>query len=81
VVRDDLDFLPALPDDEDLVPSPIVKKENGGISDMTLWALDARSAHQVSAARRRHQRPQVLEAQDVAPASATHPKRARRSGA
>ena len=37
MVRDDLDFLPALPDDEDLVPSPIVKKENGGISDMTLW--------------------------------------------
>jgi hypothetical protein len=33
----DLDFVPALPDDEDLVPSSIVKKENGGISDMTLW--------------------------------------------
>ena len=33
----DLDFLPALADDEDFVPSPIVKKENGGISDMTLW--------------------------------------------
>ena len=33
----DLDFLPALADDEDLVPSPIVKKENGKISDMTLW--------------------------------------------
>jgi hypothetical protein len=37
VARDYFDFLPALPDDEDLVPSPIVKKENGGISDMTLW--------------------------------------------
>jgi hypothetical protein len=34
---DDLDFLPPVPDDEDLVPSPMVKKENGGISDMTLW--------------------------------------------
>jgi hypothetical protein len=33
----DLDFVLALPDDEDLVPSSIVKKENGGISDMTLW--------------------------------------------
>jgi hypothetical protein len=37
VARDTLDFLPAPPDDEDLVPSRIVKKENGGISDMTLW--------------------------------------------
>ncbi|MGB8630865.1 MAG: hypothetical protein WCD69_15990 [Xanthobacteraceae bacterium] len=37
MVCDDLDCLPALPDDEDLVPSRIVKKENGGISDMTLW--------------------------------------------
>jgi hypothetical protein len=37
VVCDELDCLPALPDDDDLVPSRIVKKENGGISDMTLW--------------------------------------------
>src|SRR6516225_1001189 len=37
VIPDDLDHLPALPDDEDLVPSPAVKRENGGISDMTLW--------------------------------------------
>jgi hypothetical protein len=37
VVCDDLDCLPALPDDDDLVPSRVVKKENGGISDMTLW--------------------------------------------
>jgi hypothetical protein len=26
-----------LPDDDDLLPSSIVKKENGDISDMTLW--------------------------------------------
>jgi hypothetical protein len=37
VILEDLDQLPALPDDEDLVPSSTVKKENGGISDMTLW--------------------------------------------
>jgi hypothetical protein len=29
--------LPALPDDDDLVPSSVVKRENGGICDMTLW--------------------------------------------
>ncbi len=34
---DDLDSLPALPDDEDLVPSSVVKRENGSVSDMTLW--------------------------------------------
>jgi hypothetical protein len=27
----------SLPDDDDLVPSRVVKRENGGISDMTLW--------------------------------------------
>jgi hypothetical protein len=25
------------PDDDDLVPSVVVRKENGNISDMTLW--------------------------------------------
>ena len=29
--------LPPLPDDDDLVPSSVVKRENGGICDMTLW--------------------------------------------
>jgi hypothetical protein len=28
---------PILVDDDDLVPSSVVKKENGGITDMTLW--------------------------------------------
>jgi hypothetical protein len=35
--RDALEQLPALPDDDDLVPSSVVKRENGGICDMTLW--------------------------------------------
>jgi hypothetical protein len=34
---DDLDVLPARADDDDLVPSSIVKRENGGVSDMTIW--------------------------------------------
>ena len=35
--RDALEQLPPLPDDDDLVPSSVVKRENGGICDMTLW--------------------------------------------
>ena len=35
--RNALEQLPALPDDDDLVPSSVVKRENGGICDMTLW--------------------------------------------
>ena len=34
---DALEQLPSLPDDDDLVPSSVVKRENGGICDMTLW--------------------------------------------
>jgi hypothetical protein len=37
VDRDALEQLPSLPDDDDLVPSSVVKRENGGICDMTLW--------------------------------------------
>lgn len=33
----DLNQLPVLPDDDDLVSSTAVKRENGGICDMTLW--------------------------------------------
>ena len=29
--------LPILADDDDLVPASIVKKENGSVSDMTIW--------------------------------------------
>ena len=31
------DQLPALPDDDDLIPSAAVKEEFGKISDMTVW--------------------------------------------
>jgi hypothetical protein len=34
---DALEPLPPLPDDNDLVGSAAVKKENGNICDMTLW--------------------------------------------
>jgi hypothetical protein len=34
---DALEQLPPLPDDNDLVGSAAVKKENGNVSDMTLW--------------------------------------------
>jgi hypothetical protein len=34
---DALEQLPSLPDDDDLIPSSVVKRENGGICDMTLW--------------------------------------------
>jgi hypothetical protein len=36
-VRFDDCELPSLPDDDDLVPSGIVRRENGGVSSMTLW--------------------------------------------
>jgi hypothetical protein len=29
--------LPSLPDDDDLIPSSVVKRENGGVSDMAIW--------------------------------------------
>jgi len=40
-----LEQLPPLPDDDDLVPSSVVKRENGGICDMTLyrWSHPGRS--------------------------------------
>jgi hypothetical protein len=34
---DALEQVPALPDDDDLVGSAAVKKENGNVSGMTLW--------------------------------------------
>jgi hypothetical protein len=34
---DSLEQLPALPNDDDLVPSATVKEEFGKISDMTVW--------------------------------------------
>jgi hypothetical protein len=37
VEREALEQLPTLPDDDDLVPSSVVKRELGGICDMTLW--------------------------------------------
>jgi hypothetical protein len=36
-VDDNTLLLPALPDDDDLIPSSVVKRENGGICDMTVW--------------------------------------------
>jgi hypothetical protein len=34
---DAFEQLPPLPDDDDLIPSSVVKRENGNICDMTLW--------------------------------------------
>jgi hypothetical protein len=34
---DSLEQLPALPNDDDLVPSGAVKEQFGNISDMTVW--------------------------------------------
>jgi hypothetical protein len=58
----DLDFLPALPDDEDLVPSPIVKKEaakirlpaRGPLSTKTLIECARAIIVQEGRAERRH---------------------------